>query len=92
MDASTLSGDKTISGVIVAGVIALGVGIRKFFLWIFNVKVRLDNHDKLLDDMYKKIFDHLVDESKRNTKMDELSDRMARMETKIDLLIEDKIK
>jgi hypothetical protein len=84
-------GEKTAVGVLTAAIIAIGVALRHFVLWLFGLNGRIVAVEKGLSDFDKKIIDHIEMEEERAELSVEMNERMARVETKLDLLIDNKI-
>ena len=90
MDASL--GEKTTVGVLTAAILTVGVYLRKGFMWLIGIHQKLESHDEKFRLFETKLAEHIDAEESRTEKIDEALDRMARVEVKIDLLINKKIK
>ena len=90
MDSSL--GDKVAAGLITSFIVGVWVALRKFGFWIIGVRERMDKYDEQLEVVKKDLENHIKDEGARQHMYNEMSERVARIETKIDLLIDNKIK
>ena len=84
--------EKVTVGVLTSIIVGAWVAVRKFGFWVIGVRERMDKHDEQLEIVKKDLENHIKDEWARQHMYNEMSERVARIETKIDLLIDNKIK
>ena len=89
-------GEKTFVGVLTAAIIALGIAIRKGFIWFIGVDQKLRLHDIEITQFNSSLKAHVEKEEIHDMQMRDLltdiSSNIKEMNVKVQLLMEDKIK